>query len=112
MITEKLYVHIVKVLTIYHIDALTNQAKLDYATNVNQCPENDSCLHCGHQAHKCLETTINLQLEEGGPVFYKGKPYDGIVAFRGENDVFSNLYDVPEQVEYDGKLYPLVEHAY
>ena len=81
-----------------------------------ECPTSEPfCTHCGRSGHylrNCPERSANLRLEENGKIIYKGKSYNGIRAFRGSNDVFSNLYHVKEGVMYDKKSHNSIEHAY
>ena len=78
------------------------------------CP-NIVCHYCGQQGHKsyqCKEKSFNLKIEERGTVFYNSKSYDGVLAFRGEKDVLSNLYRVEEKVQYADRTHASVEHGY
>ncbi len=73
------------------------------------------CRKCGIEGHKqavCPESTVNLGIEEKGSFIYKGKSYNGIIPFRGEHDILSNLAIVQEGIKYDGSVFKSVEHGY
>ncbi len=58
------------------------------------------------------DNTINIENEEQGPNWYKGKQYSGIRAFRGSKDILSNLHIIDNKIEYDSTEYTSVEHGY
>ena len=72
---------------------------------VKRCYKCNSTTHLQRDCDSQTRTTVpssglNLEAQEG------------VIGFRGEEDIFSNLYRLENPLTYKGKKYPSVEHAY
>ena len=84
---------------------------------IADCPNEIVCRGCGKSGHEQKYCPNQAPQHNGehntmGPIPGKHASHPHVLAFRGQQDVLSNLYIVKEGVYYDGKRFNSVEHGY